>query len=547
MTPIEIPLDVSQVSVENEIFLSSNNACIYNGFIDGNGRLHKFPGYELLESLGTGKHINGIFGYRDETDARHYQYRYTSAGGATSLSGSLVALKKVSSNDIIWSISNGRYFVSAYEDNALTTIERVQNAPIAIGDRGIYDFEKCNTAAPLKFVRCKGDFSGTFYVEGVDMVFFSDASGKPFYITPWFYTINSDDYPLAYYFFEFVGRISDTEAPSPCSHLTHIDTYLLGNNLTNGIFDISYPGSPLQWDGDFATAGYRADNIAALIECKHKLICFGAESAEVWINNTTGPFAPEYNHINSGTVTPYSVQNCDGILYWLDNENRPVACDIGESLLAHEISPTLTKRIYRDFYTEDCIGNFLKTGHDRFYLIDFTTAETTYAINVKTGTWSQLGKWDSKSNRYKAFPLLHCTYTPNIGAIAAGKTNDVFYRVSPRYHTFNGDEIRTMVRTPTINHGNNDEKTIGRIEIMCERTMDKSISDITIEPKIMIRWRDNGGTGWNPWRRISLDNPGRTSHFIEIYNCGQYISRQYEIVMLGDYPMCISSIKEIHE
>jgi hypothetical protein len=550
MDGIDIPFNLASEKTDDSIYLSSNEAKIVNGYIDSSGRINRVPGYTVLTTIGTGKYINGLFGYRDETSYNTYYYNKVFDGGSGSLSfgNSSATIKSIDSVDVVWICSDSRYFGALFDNNVFNVVE-VTNTSAYIRT------EKCSKNNTLKFLRCKNALNSpdrynsasiSSYPEGVDFIVFSDGKNVPFIMSPALLLhYPSRDHYSSYRI--FVKKIKDAEAPKPCSHIVFLDTYILGNNVTNGIFDISYSSYVDRWDGDFATAGYRADNIVALLEARHKLICFGAESIEIWVNDGSSPFSPEYNHINSGLLAPYSALSCDNVLYWLDAENRIMACDIAQGVVPTEISATLSKKINKSRYVSDCISSYARYRQERFYLADFPTQNKTFMVNTQSGMWSQLGHWNTRHNQYDAYGLLHHTYINSLGTLASGRTNDTIYRVGEQYHTFNGDEIRTLIRTPVINHNTTDSKTVSRIEVLLERTMDKDIAGITIDPMFMIRWRDDGRTNWQPWRRISIENLGRTSFFLEINRCGSYRTRQYEIVLLGDYPLCLTAMKEIHK
>lgn len=64
------------------------------------------------------------------------------------------------------------------------------------------------------------------------------------------------------------------------------------------------------------------------------------------------------------------------------------------------------------------------------------------------------------------------------------------------------------------------------------------------EPKILIRWRNNGKSDWTNYREINLGDIGRTEIIKRIRGLGQYRTRQYEIVCTSGVPLTISGIEE---
>lgn len=544
MAVVDIPFNVGSAGSDDSVFLSGSDGCIYNGFVDLNGRVHKMPGYEEVYDLGTGKYSNGLFAYRNEINIYNYNYQEWK-NRTTYVSASSGYLNEPENTDVVWVFSNGREFAGMYRNGKFTFVERARLSNHYSYPNYVSTFDAPNKNNVITFARTKGDVegAGSFSTyQNADLVFAADGAGTPIYLSPWQFTV---DAPFAGA--DLYGRSlrdDDPEAPGPCSHIIAIDTYLLGNNIGLQTFDISYPNSPFVWDGDFATASYRADTILAVHEARHKVLIFGANSVEIWKNDGTTPFSPESNHIKSGTFTPYSIQNCDGVMYWLDNFHRIVACDISETLTPQEVSPYLTKLINKQGYKEDCLSGYMISDTDRFYIADFATANNTVCINTLNGSWSKLGKWDTTRGKYTQYGMLNYQYLPGYGCIASGRNDGKLYRIDKNIRTYGGDEIRLMIRTPIINHDTTDDKKTEKIQVYLQRTQDVSAEDIEITPVLMIRWRDNGSTQYCPWRRHTLTDLGKTSHTVEIFNCGSYVDRQYEIVLLGDYPVCITTMKE---
>lgn len=65
-----------------------------------------------------------------------------------------------------------------------------------------------------------------------------------------------------------------------------------------------------------------------------------------------------------------------------------------------------------------------------------------------------------------------------------------------------------------------------------------------LNPKIMIRWRDNGKAQWSNYREISLGPTGDTTIIKKIRKLGQYETRQYEIVCTSNVPITIAGVNE---
>lgn len=64
------------------------------------------------------------------------------------------------------------------------------------------------------------------------------------------------------------------------------------------------------------------------------------------------------------------------------------------------------------------------------------------------------------------------------------------------------------------------------------------------EPKILIRWRNDGKSNWTNYREINLGDIGQTEIVKRICGLGQYRTRQYEIICTSGVPITISGFEE---
>lgn len=481
------PINFDVDSAVSESRLASNAARLINGYVGDDGALYRFPGYAVHEDLETGGHVQGVFAY-DNTWNDNWE--------------------------TLWVVANGRVFYRVYNSGRLQTSSELTSS-------SNYSGINLSTSNPIIFEYFREYFS-TYCV-------IADGNGRPVIVT------NSGT---------IYGRSTDYEAPNPCSHVVSLDTYLIGNNVGEQYFDISYPGDFTRWDGDFATAQNRPDDIKAIVTARRKLVLMGSEVCEIWYNDGSTPFAPEYNHIQSGCSAKYSLVNCDNVLYWLDNEKRLVACDIAQSVTPSVISKNINVILSGAYVQlDDCIGAHLRVGGVGRYIANFDNLNRTFCVDLKSGRWNELGHWDTSRGEYKRYPMSAFCTCRALGSIGGSNISDNYYIISDDYDTFDGDEIRTLFRSPTIPSGGR-RTFVKKLIISAQRTRDKS-DTITVSPEIMVRWRDDGKTNWSAWRTAEITNTGRTNWNIELYRCGSYSDyRQYELVLLGDFPYCINFFGE---
>jgi len=497
-----------QITFDNDapgVRLFGQGPRIINGFIDKSGALCRVPGYALFKDMAliTGAPVTGVFSVQNT-----YEYQ-----------GQSIFSDVYSDRAEILTITAGGQIYNAWYYGGALTNESYYTS-LSDQDRWV----KLSKSNPVIFEFGKYDI--------YPAIIMADGAGQP-----------------VIYDVQNKRRVVDPEAPKPCSHVAMIDTYLIGNNVGEQYFDISYPGDIWRWDGDFAQAVSSSDDIMALAKVRRKLVLAGADSMEIWRNDGSTPFSPEYNHIEAGLSAKYSLINCDNTLYWLDKFKRIVACDIAQSIRPTVISDALNSSIEyasRQSYSQsyDCVGGHMQTDAGNYYIANFDNLEMVYAINTATGKWCQLGKWDAHRGEYKRFPLWVFGQSNSFGSLAGSCLDAKVHRVSSKFHTFDGDEIRSEFRSNIIRSAGSGRNIVKKLMVGVSRTADKPDA-ITIEPSILIRWRDDGATEWSMWREISISPTGRTEWDFQLYRCGSYRnSRQYEVVMLGDYPYQVSYIAE---
>jgi hypothetical protein len=209
-----------------------------------------------------------------------------------------------------------------------------------------------------------------------------------------------------------------------------------------------------------------------------------------------------------------------------------------------EVSGTLNQRLNRERYTSDCVAGYAQIDELRFYIMNFNTSGKTYCIDTRSGLWSELGLWNRYTGKYEQYELNTFTRNDYLGCLAGGRLNAKLFKINKEYYENDGQEIRTLIRTPSISWGTPTRKFVKKLMIGAQRTVASPESASSFVTKILVRWRDDGKANWSPWRETILTPLGRTTWNIELNRCGSYISRQYEIAMLGGMPFCITYVKE---
>ena len=335
--------------------------------------------------------------------------------------------------------------------------------------------------------------------------------------------------------------LSDPDAPYDVSHVAVLDKYLIANDEDSETLYFSNVGTPDDWDGDFASAEARPDYNVALGVSDLELMLLGESTLEVWRDDGSTPFIREMQgFVQSGSVAAQSFQFCADFWMWLDENSRVVRLN---GRTAEPVSNTLNKYVQTFGSTEDAEAEFMLVGGHPFYILQFPTEDKTIAVDLQNFSWAEWAHWDLTTAMYQRY-LGRCScYAPIWGLSLVGdRQNGIVYMANDSYADDNSSMIRTLIRTPHINHESMSRRKRSRkLTFWFKKTQDVAVAST---PNFIVRWRDNGRTMWQREINVSLDPVGQTSFRGTINRMGMYYSRQYEILMLDSTPLGLVFVEE---
>lgn len=268
------------------------------------------------------------------------------------------------------------------------------------------------------------------------------------------------------------GSIAMTEALTHARGLTYIDGYFValrditfakGNQINiSGIFD------GLSWDElDFQTRSTRPDIIQSIIADHEHLWLFGKKTTEVWVNEPNGVAFPFQRYpeglMEQGIWSQWSLAKLDESMLWLGGDDRGVGTVWrSNGYTPQRVSNHAIENLIRSYGvigtdTSDAVAyTYVENGHS-FYVITFTHANKTIALDLTTGMWHERGEWSGLSldpdvsiSQYKA--ALH-TMTGNRHFVSGGFDGNI-YVASIDTFTDDGQAILFQRTAPHINNEN---------------------------------------------------------------------------------------------
>ena len=336
----------------------------------------------------------------------------------------------------------------------------------------------------------------------------------------------------------------------------------------DGYFVFNPPNSQQVWvtsllDGlsvdplDFASAEGSPDGLVALIVDHREAWLFGTNSVEVWYDAGTADFPLQriqgaFNEI--GCAAAYSVARLDNGLFWLgaDARGRGIVYRAngynGQRISTHAVE----WHIQQYSNLSDAIGyTYQQDGH-AFYVLIFPSANTTWVYDVATQAWHERAGWhNGEFTRHRS----NCQMSFNNEIVVGDYQNGNIYAFDLDVYADNGQIQRWLRSWRAIPTGQNTllRTTHHSLQLDCEtgvglneppNSVDLFDSEyvvgyllteggdflltedgeyiavtqsnlITMIPRVMLRWSDDGGHNWS------------NEHWTSIGQIGQYGKRAF--------------------
>lgn len=189
-------------------------------------------------------------------------------------------------------------------------------------------------------------------------------------------------------------------------------------------------------------------------------------------------------------------------------------------------------------------GDLLTLKGNTLYLLTINnrTFVYDYAAQEWVGEW---GYWNKETAAYDQFKGMNFINVKEWGlTLCADKTTGTIYKFDFDTYQDDGDEIRSSVVTGNIDHKTGREKRSSELRLKLKRGKVSKTSVDDIDPKMLVRWRDNGSKVWSNYREVSLGSSDVDGFYYSLFQLGSYRSRQYEFVCSDNTPFSIVEADE---
>lgn len=300
-----------------------------------------------------------------------------------------------------------------------------------------------------------------------------------------------------------------------CTHVVFQDGYFVYNHIGTDQFFISGLLNSAVADEstidplDFKSSEGKPDAILAIISNRQDLWMFNQQSIEVFYNSGAAAFPFDKTpgaFIGKGVTASRSALVIDDAAFWLGHDKN----GSGQVFMASGYVPRristhpLEKAIAKYTNHADAVAySYQEEGHS-FYVLNFPSANTSWAYDLSTGLWHER-TYTSQGfqQRHRAITHSYVFETHVVGDYENGN----IYEMSRKHKSDNGTEIIRSRISPHMSEGGRRlVYNYFRLDVETGVGLD-GVGQGT-DPKVMLRYSDDGGHTWSSERWESLGKIG---------------------------------------
>lgn len=334
--------------------------------------------------------------------------------------------------------------------------------------------------------------------------------------------------------------LADQDAPTRVSHIGFLDTFVLANDLASKRVYFSDPTDGTAWNASsFFSAESQPDPLTSMYVGWREILLGGNRSAEFFYDDGLTPFSRVQSGVLSvGIIAPYSVAQVGDSWMWVNNFRQVVRMS---SRTPQVVSGPIDKQIQEMASVDDGFAWGMVINGWTLYVLTFPNANRTFVYHVERNAWTEWGYWNTNTATYLSFRGNCYAYSPLWNQHMIGdRSNGKVYLMSASTYNDGGDDIRSFRRTGFRTHNTYGWKRASQIRVRLKRG--DGLSGGTA-PKMIVRWRDNGG-GFGNDHVMSLGAVGNREYIARLHKLGRYRTRQYEFIHSDTSPWILMDGEE---
>ena len=255
----------------------------------------------------------------------------------------------------------------------------------------------------------------------------------------------------------------------------------------------------ITFDGtEFTSIDSTPDNIVSMVVSNREIWYFKKKSTEVWFN--AGGAQYPYSRVDGavleiGCEAPDSVVTVDGVRCWV-GKNKEGA---GVVYMAEGYQPKKISTQAIDFEIQkygdisDARAFAYQSGGHSYYVLNFTSANTTWVFDFSTGLWHERPRMVNgqfERGRSDCHAFAHGRHY--VGDFENGN----LYELSDDYHQ---DDDKHLVRQRVAPHVTSGGRRVFYKEFQLDLEMGVGLDGLGqgTDPKVILEFSDDGGHAWS--------------------------------------------------
>lgn len=313
--------------------------------------------------------------------------------------------------------------------------------------------------------------------------------------------------------------------------VTFQDGYFILNKKNSNQFFISGLNGITFAALDISTAEGKPDSVVGVLSANQNLIVFGSQSIEVYYDSgDTFPFSRIQGAVvDVGCSAPFSVAKLQNSVYWLGGD------ETGSGIVYKtngyqpvRISTPAIESVIRGLTSAQVASatayTYQQGGH-LFYCLNLPGTLSTWVFDASTELWHErayLNLWSLERHRAECQAV---AYGYNVvGDYQTGKV----YALDPSTLTDNGTSIARVRSSPHFSQGMLNIRH-NKFQLDMETGVGTSGTGQGVDPKVMLRWSDDGGHSWSNEYWVDSGKVGKTKTRVIWRRLGASRDRVYEV------------------
>jgi hypothetical protein len=342
----------------------------------------------------------------------------------------------------------------------------------------------------------------------------------------------------------------DTNTPE-ATHVAWINSRFVANEINTNRFDFT-DTSPITsliennyWSSadNPVTCDSKGDKLTALFTAWQEIYAWGTQGLQVFQDDGVTPFVNVPGAAaEAGLEAIYSVTKMDNTIFALCVVDKKRVAIKLQGRAPQVISEPIASILSEMDTISDAIGDIISVGGLAIWLVNFPSANQSWAYDYKNDVWLRWGYFNATSGKHDMFIGQHYCFVKKWNKhLIMSRIDGRVYEMSRKVYDDAENDMISYRRTGWLDWGDISKIKHSRELFLKTKTFS---ADGTTTPTMLLRWRDDGYPKWSRFVELSLDSKYFGDFIIKLSRMGSYHSRQYEFRLSDEVDMALVSVQE---